>query len=45
LALFTMEDPVAGAPGLTIMVVEHSALAKLLKLAFERMWEGGDEFA
>jgi sugar-specific transcriptional regulator TrmB len=45
LALFTMEDPVAGAPGLTIMVVEHSALAQLLKLAFERMWESGDEFA
>jgi sugar-specific transcriptional regulator TrmB len=45
LALFTMEDPVAGAPGLTIMVVEHSALAQLLKLAFERMWESGDDFA
>jgi HTH-type transcriptional regulator, sugar sensing transcriptional regulator len=45
LALFTMEDPVAGAPGLTIMVVEHSALARLLKLAFERMWDSGDDFA
>ena len=45
IALFTMEDPVAGAPGLTIMIVEHSALAQLLKLAFERMWEQGEDFA
>jgi sugar-specific transcriptional regulator TrmB len=45
LALFTMEDPVAGAPALTIMIVEHQALAQLLKLAFERVWEGGEEFA
>lgn len=44
LALFTMEDPVAGTPGLTIMIVEHPALARLLKLAFERVWESGDEF-
>ena len=45
IALFTMEDPVAGAPGLTIMIVEHSALAQLLKLAFERMWDQGDDFS
>ena len=45
IALFTMEDPVAGAPGLTIMIVEHSALAQLLKLAFERMWEQGVDFS
>lgn len=44
-ALFTMEDPVAGSPGLTIMVVEHVALAVLLKLAFERVWEAGEEFS
>ena len=44
LALFTMEDPVAGAPGLTIMIVEHQALARLLKLAFERVWEAGQQF-
>ena len=45
LALFTMEDPVAGAPALTIMIVEHQALAQLLKLAFERVWELGEDFA
>ena len=45
LALFTMADPVAGTGGLTIMIVEHQALARLLKLAFERVWETGDEFS
>jgi sugar-specific transcriptional regulator TrmB len=44
IALFTMEDPVAGTPGLTIMIVEHPGLAGLLKLAFERVWESGDDF-
>jgi sugar-specific transcriptional regulator TrmB len=43
-ALFTMEDPVAGAKDLTIMIVEHSGFAGLLKLAFERAWEAGEEF-
>jgi hypothetical protein len=45
IALFTMEDPVAGTPGLTIMIVEHPALARLLKLAFEHVWESGEDFA
>jgi HTH-type transcriptional regulator, sugar sensing transcriptional regulator len=44
ISLFTMEDPVAGVPGLTIMVVEHVALARLLKLAFEHVWEQGEDF-
>jgi sugar-specific transcriptional regulator TrmB len=44
-ALFTMEDPVAGATGLTIMVVEHPAFVALLKLAFEHAWTQGDPFA
>jgi sugar-specific transcriptional regulator TrmB len=44
IALFTMADPVAGSPELTIMIVEHSALARLLKLAFERVWESGEDF-
>jgi sugar-specific transcriptional regulator TrmB len=45
IAVFTLEDPVSGSPGLTIMVVEHTALASLLKLAFESVWERGDKFA
>jgi HTH-type transcriptional regulator, sugar sensing transcriptional regulator len=43
-ALFTMEDPVAGSTELTIMVVEHPGLARLLKLAFEHAWAAGEEF-
>ncbi len=43
-SLFTMEDPVAGARDLTIMIVEHPGFASLLKLAFEHVWEGGEEF-
>jgi sugar-specific transcriptional regulator TrmB len=43
-SLFTMEDPVAGATNLTIMLVEHPALAQALKLTFEHAWERGAEF-
>jgi sugar-specific transcriptional regulator TrmB len=43
-AAFTMEDPVAGATNITIMIVEHPGLARLLKLAFERVWEQGEDF-
>jgi sugar-specific transcriptional regulator TrmB len=44
-ALFTMEDPVAGSGDLTIMIVRHAAFARLLKLAFERAWATGEPFA
>jgi sugar-specific transcriptional regulator TrmB len=44
-AMFTLEDPVAGEPALTIMVVEHAALAALLKVAFESVWATGSPFA
>lgn len=43
-AVFTMEDPVAGATDLTIMIVEHPGFAGLLKLAFEHVWESGEDF-
>jgi hypothetical protein len=39
-----MEDPIAGATDLTIMIVEHPGFAGLLKLAFEHVWESGEEF-
>ena len=42
--MFGMQDPVAGAEDLTIMVVEHPALAQTLKLAFNRVWDRGLEF-
>jgi hypothetical protein len=39
--MFGMEDPVAGQSELTIVVVEHSALAKILKVAFDAVWQQG----
>jgi sugar-specific transcriptional regulator TrmB len=41
IVMFGMEDPVAGSEDLTIMVVEHRALASVLKIAFEAVWERG----
>src|SRR4051812_614941 len=43
-AMFTLEDPVAGSGGLTIMIVEHPAVSRLLKLAFEAVWASGAPF-
>jgi len=39
--MFGMEDPVAGESELTIVVVEHRALAGVLKIAFEAVWDQG----
>jgi hypothetical protein len=39
-----MEDPVAGSSELTIMEVEHPSLAKVLKIAFNTVWEQGLTF-
>ena len=39
--MFGMEDPVAGPSELTIMVIEHHELARLLKIAFEAVWSTG----
>jgi sugar-specific transcriptional regulator TrmB len=41
IVLFGMEDPVAGPSELTIMVIEHPELARLLKIAFEAVWSQG----
>jgi sugar-specific transcriptional regulator TrmB len=42
--MFGMQDPVAGQEELTIMVVEHPALARTLKLAFDSVWQQGLTF-
>ena len=42
--MFGMEDPVAGGSDLTMVVVEHQALAATLKGAFEGVWEQGLTF-
>lgn len=44
IVMFGMQDPVAGTQDLTIMVVEHPALAHTLKLAFNRVWERGLDY-
>jgi HTH-type transcriptional regulator, sugar sensing transcriptional regulator len=44
-AMFELVDPVAGGDDLTIMVVEHPALAAVLKIAFEAVWANAVEFA
>jgi HTH-type transcriptional regulator, sugar sensing transcriptional regulator len=42
--MFGMEDPVAGHADLTIVVVEHSSLARVLKTAFDAIWANGLTF-
>jgi hypothetical protein len=44
IVMFGMEDPVAGPLELTMIVVEHPALATLLKIAFDTMWDQGLTF-
>ncbi len=44
IVMFGMEDPVAGRPDLTIMVIEHQQLAQVMKVAFETLWQRGETF-
>ena len=44
IVMFGMQDPVAGRADLTMMVVEHPALATVLKTAFEAYWQRGLSF-
>ena len=44
IVMFGMEDPVAGSSDLTIVVVEHRSLARVLKTAFDAIWETGLTF-
>jgi len=44
IVMFGMEDPVAGSSDLTIVVVEHTSLARVLKTAFDAFWEAGFTF-
>jgi sugar-specific transcriptional regulator TrmB len=44
IVMFGMEDPVAGSADLTIVVVEHQSLAKVLKTAFDAIWDTGLTF-
>ncbi len=44
IVMFGMEDPVAGSSELTIVVVEHQSLARVLKTAFDAIWATGLTF-
>jgi hypothetical protein len=44
IVMFGMADPVAERSDLTIMVVRHPSLAKVLKRAFDAYWEEGMTF-
>jgi sugar-specific transcriptional regulator TrmB len=44
IVMFGIEDPVAGSSILTMIVVEHPSLARLLKFAFEAVWATGLTF-
>jgi HTH-type transcriptional regulator, sugar sensing transcriptional regulator len=44
IVMFGMEDPVAGSTEMTMVVVEHPSLAKVLKVAFETIWSQGLTF-
>jgi DNA-directed RNA polymerase subunit L len=44
IVMFAMEDPIVGRSDMTIMVIENTQLAKLLKLAFEALWSSGETF-
>jgi sugar-specific transcriptional regulator TrmB len=44
IVMIGMQDPVAASNDLTIMVVEHPSLARVLKTAFNAYWEQGLTF-
>ena len=44
IVMFGMQDPLAGRSELTIMVVDHAALASTLKISFEAVWAQGLTF-
>ena len=44
IVMFGMEDPVGGRVELTMLVIEHRSLAKILKVAFLAFWNEGLTF-
>jgi sugar-specific transcriptional regulator TrmB len=44
IVMFGIEDPVGGRSILTMIVVDHPSLARLLKIAFEAVWASGLTF-
>lgn len=44
IVVFGLEDPHGGSSALTLAVVEHPALAQILRIAFMSVWESGTTF-
>lgn len=42
-ALLSMQDPVGGPPSFTALAIRHRGTVALLNLAFERLWDEGEE--
>lgn len=43
-AVILLRDPVSGQPNLTCLVIDHTSMAKALKVAFEALWAEGVDF-
>lgn len=44
IAVILLQDPVSGQSSLTCLVIEHTSMAKALKVAFESLWAQGVDF-
>ena len=44
-AVILLRDPVSGGSNLTCVVIEHTSMAKALKVAFEALWAEGVDYA
>ena len=43
-AVILLRDPVSGQRNLTCLVIDHTSMARALKVAFEALWEEGVDF-
>ncbi len=44
IVIFTMEDQLSGKPSYTFQIVYHKGMANIIKLAFETLWAGAEDF-
>jgi sugar-specific transcriptional regulator TrmB len=44
IAVILLQDPVSGQSSLTCLVIEHTSMARALKVAFETLWAQGIDF-
>lgn len=43
-AVILLRDPVSGQPNLTCLVIDHTSMAKALKVTFESLWAEGIDY-